>query len=71
MKKPPIKTAAGKAVSVPKMPMGGPKKVGGAVGGGNMSGLAQGLAVARPVKKPRVGPIATKQTLMRQPGGGI
>lgn len=71
MKKPPIKGVAGKAVGVPKLPAGGPAKLGGGIGGGNMSGLAQGLAAARPVKKPRVGNIATKQTLMRQPGGGI
>jgi hypothetical protein len=69
MKRPP--GAKAKAVGVSKMPKGGPAKVGGGVGGGNMSQLAQGLAAARPVKKPRIGNIATKQSLMRQQGGGI
>jgi len=70
MKGPPMKGVAGKAGGLPKVPVAG--KFGGpSVGGGNVSGLAQGLLAARPVKKPRIGNIATKQSLMRQPGGGI
>lgn len=69
-KGPPV--AKAKAVGLPKIPMGGPTKLGGGVAGGNASPLSIGLAAAaRPAKKPRVGNIATKQTLMRQPGGGI
>jgi hypothetical protein len=63
--------AVAKAVGVPKIPKGGPTKLGGGVAGGNASPLSIGLAAARPAKRPRVGNIATKQTLMRQPGGGI
>jgi hypothetical protein len=74
MKKPFQKGVAGKAVGAPKVPMGGPTKLGGGLGGGNASALSQGIAAARPMQKPRVGPIATKQSLMRNPmgiGGGL
>lgn len=74
MTKPFMKGRSGKAMGAPKVPMGGPTKMGGGIGGGNASALSQGIAAARPMQKPRVGPIATKQSLMRNPmgiGGGL